>query len=237
MFAGPFRIRDVRYDPWEIHERHAHDLLQIGIVLRGTVIEDSGGVRYRGSAGDIIVKPPGTMHANTFDGVRILSLDCDPARLEALTPAYAWHRSAASTAAALRLARRFLAGEALAEAMDDFLSVLPSPEMRDRPLAIRARRLLEESFTEPLGVERIAAILGVHRVYLARVFRLQWRCSPREYVQQLRVRAAADALASTKRPLSAIALDCGFADQAYMSRTFTRSVGMSPAAFRRLVQA
>jgi hypothetical protein len=43
-------------------------------------------VTYRGSAGDVVVKPAGTMHANTFDGVRIVSLDCDPALLEVRSP-------------------------------------------------------------------------------------------------------------------------------------------------------
>lgn len=231
-----FSVRDVRYNPGEIHERHGHDALQIGIVLRGTVYEDSGGVSYRGSAGDIVVKPAGTMHANVFDGARILSLSCDPRGLDIPLPHYAWDCSTAATAAAMHLVRQFTSGEPWTEALDELLSALPSPIASDRPLATRAGRMLEECFTEPLGIERVARILGVHRVYLARVFRLQWRCSPREYVRALRVRAAANALASTRRPLPDIAFDTGFADQAHMSRTFTRAVGITPAAFRRMAQ-
>jgi len=236
-FAGPFRVRDVRYDTHEVHARHGHDLLQIGIILRGAVGEDVRGVGYHGSAGDIVVKPAGTMHANTFEGVRIVSLDCDPALLDFPLSEHLWHRSTAATAAALRLVSQFLDGTLAEETVEELVGALPSPVTSNRPLAARAARLLDECFTEPLSVERVARILGVHRVYLARVFRLQWRCSPREYVRHLRVRAAAHALASTERPLSDIALDSGFSDQAYMSRTFARAVGMTPAAFRRLVQA
>jgi quercetin dioxygenase-like cupin family protein len=36
-FAGPFRVRDVRYDQNEVHPRHGHDVLQISIILRGAV--------------------------------------------------------------------------------------------------------------------------------------------------------------------------------------------------------
>jgi AraC family transcriptional regulator len=233
----PFRVRDVVYDPHEIHRRHAHDVLQIGIVLRGAVEEEARGVLYRGSAGDIVVKPAGTMHANTFDGVRIVSLDCAPGDLEFPPPGHVWHRSAAATAAALRLVSQFLGGALSAETVDDFAGALPLPITSNRALAVRAGRLLEECFTEPLSVERVAQIVGVHRVYLARVFRLEWSCSPREYVQRLRVRAAAHALASTRQPLSEIALDAGFSDQAYMSRVFFRTMGMTPAAFRRLARA
>jgi AraC-like DNA-binding protein len=166
----------------------------------------------------------------------MVSLVCDPTRVDFPTPHYAWHHSPAATAAALHLVTDFLSGEPLMERLEDLLSALPLPITSDRLLATRARRILEECFAEPLSVERVACVLGVHRVYLARVFRLQWHCSPREYVQGLRLRAAAHALASTKRPLADIAFDAGFADQAYMSRTFARRMGIAPAAFRRLVQ-
>ena len=50
---------------------------------------------------------------------------------------------------------------------------------------------LEQHAESLEAAQHVAHDLGVHRVYLARVFRLQFGCSPREYVQHLRVRAAA----------------------------------------------
>ena len=38
---------------------------------------------------------------------------------------------------------------------------------------------------------------------------------------------------STDAPLSEIALDCGLADQAHLSRLFRRIVGETPRAWRR----
>jgi AraC-like DNA-binding protein len=38
---------------------------------------------------------------------------------------------------------------------------------------------------------------------------------------------------STMRPLSEIAVDCGLADQAHLTRLFRKIVGESPAAWRR----
>jgi AraC-like DNA-binding protein len=37
-----------------------------------------------------------------------------------------------------------------------------------------------------------------------------------------------------EQPLSAIAAEFGFADQAHMTRTFTTKLGVSPAKLRRL---
>lgn len=213
--------------------RHAHDELQISVVLRGTMREDAGGVSYDGCAGDIIIKPAGLMHADTFAAARIVCLDTT-AGAELPFRGYAWHRINAATSIAMRVTKRFLGGEDVAADVDDLVGALPSRIGTDRVIATRAARMLEEAF--PV-MPRLARELGVHRVYLARVFRLQWQCSPREYVQQLRVRAAAHRLASTKHALAEIALDSGFSDQPHMNRVFRRCMGLTPAAFRRLARA
>jgi AraC family transcriptional regulator len=36
------------------------------------------------------------------------------------------------------------------------------------------------------------------------------------------------------QPLSTVASACGFADQSHVTRVFTRAVGMTPAAWRRM---
>ena len=236
-FAGPYRLRDVHYVAGESQGRHGHDESQISIVLRGTMREDTCGVAYRGGVGDIVIKPAGLMHANVFDATRIICIDADPARVEVPFDRYAWHRTPAASAMGMRVARKFLGGSAEIDDIDDLLGAIPSAVTANRVIATRAARVLDESFVQPPSVEQLAADVGVHRVYLARVFRTQWQCSPREYIQHLRVRAAAHALASTTRALAEIALEAGFSDQAHMSRLFLRRMGVTPAAFRRLARA
>jgi len=234
--VSAFRIRDQHYEAGEIYPRHAHDELQISIVLRGTMREESGGVAYDGCAGDIIIKPAGLMHSDTFSATRIVCLDADPASIEVPFRAYAWYRATAATSPAVRLAKQFLAGEDVDDDVDDLLGALSPRIGVDRAIATRAARTLDETFADPPPIPQLARDLGVHRVYLARVFRLQWGCSPREYVQSVRARAAAHRLASTTRPLAEIALETGFSDQAHMSRIFLRCTGLTPAAFRRLAR-
>jgi AraC-like DNA-binding protein len=229
-FAGPFRIRDVHYAAGETYARHAHDELQISIILRGAMREETGGVSYDGRTGDIVIKPAKLMHADSFEGGRIICIDVDPSCVDLPFRAYAWHRT--NTPIAMRLARHFLAGD-----VDELLGALPSAITRDRVIATRAARALDETFAGPRDLAALANDLGVHRVYLSRVFRMQWGCSPREYLQDIRARAAAHRLASTARALADIALETGFSDQAHMSRVFLRRVGMTPMAFRRLARA
>ena len=69
--------------------------------------------------------------------------------------------------------------------------------------------------------------------HFSRAFRTSFGCSPLEYVTRRRMERAQGLMLSTDIPLSQIALDCGFADQAHFSRLFRRVVGESPRVWRR----
>jgi AraC-like DNA-binding protein len=229
MMTQP-RIRDMRYGPSE-QPQHAHEEMQISIVLRGTIRETVGAVARCGRAGDVIVKPAGLMHADDFDATRILCIDGPPDAFPTLPREYHWYRFDAVTAAAIRVAQRHFAGCDVSEDLADLLAALPPRTVVDRRLANQAAEALEAGQT---NIAALAHNLGVHQVYLARIFRERWNCSPREYAQRMRVREAAHRLASTRQPLAEIALDAGFADQAHLTRIFGRVVGVTPGAFRRL---
>jgi AraC family transcriptional regulator len=95
-----------------------------------------------------------------------------------------------------------------------------------------AEDLLHTEFAETLTLEYIAETVGVHPVYLARVFRQQRHCTIGDYVRRLRIEHACKEIASSDIPLADIALAAGFADQSHFSKVFKRLVGLSPAAFR-----
>jgi AraC family transcriptional regulator len=235
--SGAFRIRDVRYAPREDQGRHAHGELQISVIVAGEMDEAVHGVTYRGVSGDVVVKPAGLSHANGFTATRIVCIDADPSGFDVPLPGYGWHRSANVTRSGVQLAVRFLRGQSVDEALDDLIAALPPAVITDRAVATRAARAIDDLYASPVSIDTLASELRVHRVYLARVFRAQWGCSPREYIQHVRVRAAAHRIASTTKPLAEIALDTGFSDQAHMSRMFMRNMGVTPAAFRRIARS
>jgi AraC family transcriptional regulator len=233
--AGAFRLRDTRYAASSRQARHAHDELQITVVLRGELHEDAAGALHRGHGGDVVVKPAGTMHSDAFDRTRTVCIDADPSAVDLPISGYRWHRADPVSAAGVRLALQFLRGEDVGDALCDLAAAL-TPRGSNHRIARQAAESLEASFDTPVNVATLAADLGVHPVYLARAFRARWGCSPRDYVQRLRVRAAAAKLASDGEPIATIALDAGFADQSHMTRVFTRCFGVAPAAYRRLAR-
>jgi AraC family transcriptional regulator len=67
---------------------------------------------------------------------------------------------------------------------------------------------------------------------LSRAFRRVYGQTIGECIRKARVRSAAHLLLSSRRPISEIATECGFCDQAHLSRAFKRIFGLTPAAYR-----
>ncbi|GJG85962.1 AraC family transcriptional regulator [Gemmatimonadetes bacterium T265] len=96
-----------------------------------------------------------------------------------------------------------------------------------------ARELLDDRCGEAVRVADLARAAGVHPVHLARVFRRHLGCTPGEYLRHRRFERAAVLLRETARPLSDVALSCGFADQSHLAHAFRRHAGITPRAYRR----
>jgi transcriptional regulator GlxA family with amidase domain len=67
----------------------------------------------------------------------------------------------------------------------------------------------------------------------ARRFRTVTGVSPVQYVQEMRIELAKEAIVRADRPLDEIAYDVGYSDPASFRRIFKRLVGMTASAYRR----
>jgi AraC family transcriptional regulator len=86
---------------------------------------------------------------------------------------------------------------------------------------------------QPIRNDDLAMIARLNPSHFGRAFRNSFGEPPHEYVIRRRVERAQGLMLSTDAPLSEIALDCGLADQAHLSRLFRRIVGETPRAWRR----
>ncbi|QDT12211.1 helix-turn-helix domain-containing protein [Planctomycetes bacterium K23_9] len=103
----------------------------------------------------------------------------------------------------------------------------------DDPIKM-ATDLIAARYDEPLEITDIAEQVGLSTSQLNRRFRAMFQMPPSEYLQRVRVHEASRRLADGDRAISEIALGCGFYDQAHLTRTFRRWMGMTPREFRRL---
>jgi AraC-like DNA-binding protein len=97
----------------------------------------------------------------------------------------------------------------------------------------QASKLINEGFSGPLEIGQTAMQVGLSVSQLNRRFRAIYQMSPSEYLQRVRVHEASCLLADTDASISGVALETGFYDQAHLSRTFRRWMGMTPSEFRK----
>ena len=99
--------------------------------------------------------------------------------------------------------------------------------------AQKAVALIDERLEVGARVTDLAADVRLSQSHFSRAFKLSFKSSPRQYIQQRRIARAQQLMLKTDNQLSDIALACGFSDQAHFSRTFRKCVGLSPKAWRR----
>jgi AraC family transcriptional regulator len=129
-----------------------------------------------------------------------------------------------STALATRL---LFAARSLQQPRDIPRSPLP------RRILLRVLDRMDAELGSDLSLTQLAAESGYSQTHFSRMFRDATGQSPHRYLQELRLKKAESMLASHARPLTDIALACGFSSHAHFSTAFRCRYGLSPSAYRR----
>jgi len=92
---------------------------------------------------------------------------------------------------------------------------------------------IENSISRPIALHELAAVSRLSTSHFSAAFKISFGLPPHAYLIERRVAFAKTRMLTSDAPLSEIALDCGFADQAHLSRVFRRVTGMPPNVWRR----
>jgi AraC family transcriptional regulator len=249
--SGGLRLVVTDYLPGERMAPHWHPGTQVSMVLRGVVEEGVGGREHQGTAGAVVVKPAGTVHRNVFGpapvrmlSINLVSVGADAEDRLAALQAWRWMEGGPASRALWRLLStagvdREKAPSLLSDGFWEMVDALeavgasPASPSAPPPWLRRVHDLLHDCAGAAPPVRDLARAAGVHPVYLARAFRRAYGVPVTEYARRLRVRAAADRVASTELSLARIACEAGFADQAHLTRELRRETGLTPGALRR----
>lgn len=250
--AAGLELAETEYRPGLVVPAHAHDEPLAFLLLDGGMTEIRGRQRIPCGAGTLIYHPSEEPHAHRFheaggrclvmqfrsrwtERLEALGLTLADAPLDLRRSRAGWlageiHRELRSQDGAADLA---IEGFALAM-LGEIARAKTRQERSVRPAwLIRTIELLHDRLHESVTMAEIAAAVGVHPVHLSRTFSEHYGCTMGDYLRRIRVERARADLVRTDKPLTAIALDAGFADQAHFSRVFKALVGQTPGSFRR----
>jgi AraC-like DNA-binding protein len=97
----------------------------------------------------------------------------------------------------------------------------------------KALTYMEEHLQEPLKRDEVAKHVGISPSHFSKVMTERLGRSFSELLNQFRINRAKQLILQTEYNLTSIALECGFFDQSHLSRTFRKSTGLSPGAYRK----
>ncbi len=92
---------------------------------------------------------------------------------------------------------------------------------------------IENTPTGEMSLKRMAVAAGLSVFHFTRVFRQSTGMSPLQCVMRRRINRAQELLLRDRARINDVALECGFCDQAHLTRHFKRITGVTPAAFIR----
>jgi len=98
----------------------------------------------------------------------------------------------------------------------------------------RAKEILSANLDGRVMLKEVAQECGLSTSHFSRAFHRTVGAAPHHWLLTHRIKVAKQKLRDRRLPLTEVALTCGFADQSHLTRVFTRFVGVSPGAWRRV---
>jgi AraC-like DNA-binding protein len=204
--------------------RHHHDQAYAAVVLAGSYEECGSVGRFRVGPGDVVLHARFEAHLDRFShkGARILNLvdtgwSFRKGNVAQVANADAIARTAETDPMSANLQLREQLIEA-AHSPDDWPDMLAADILCDPQLAIGTW-----ADTHGLAAETVS-----------RGFRKAFGLTPAGFRAEARTRYALDAIVGSAESLASVAVRCGFADQAHMSRAVRTLTGKAPAYWRRM---
>lgn len=129
-------------------------------------------------------------------------------------------------------------GEGLVDALLTALLAVRPERQKPRPCLSRSQLAqsldyIDAHCFETIRLHDLAAQLGLSETYFSHAFKASTGIPPSRWQMEARIRKIKELLGEGRATLAEIAASTGFSDQAHLTRTFKRLVGLTPSQWRR----
>ena len=108
-----------------------------------------------------------------------------------------------------------------------------SPERETADYFSSTLKYINEHFSEPLTLSKLAGRINIAPEYLSRLFHSQCGITLAKYIQSIRLKYAYNLIANTDIPIKDICLHSGFNSVSHFIRAFKSTYNVSPGALRK----
>lgn len=95
---------------------------------------------------------------------------------------------------------------------------------------------IEENFAANISLRSLGEKYHINSVYLGQLFKKQYGCAFKDYLNNVRIRKAAEMILCTDKKVYEIAYDAGYKNLEYFINKFEEIYGMTPTRFRKRKQ-
>jgi AraC-like DNA-binding protein len=236
-----FSVFRTEHSPGLFLSAHAHPEPCVILPFEGTFWEILSSGTHECSPGSLVVEHPEELHENRFGAARTLTVVI---QVHSTTLSRGIEHTIAHNHRRAALLAGALSGLLDAPEVDDLelehfaLGVLSlctsTPRDRREPSWLRdAVALIWNMVAEIKSISDLAGMLDVSPIQLARRFKECYGVPLWRYIRSARTTAAHLMLRETDLPISAIAADLGYSDQAHLTRDLRRQIGLTPKLSRQ----
>lgn len=241
------RIVETRHAPNVFYDFHAHKESTITFTINGSFTEEFCGNTFHCNMFDLLYKPGGTEHRNSYNQSGTHSLlieffDHDNS-LKQYEGKGIFIRSVQKEFAkniAIKLYAFLSSGNELVTlAADELLSEFSRVDVHTQcekqipPWLKRTKEYLDENIFEKVSLSQLSKMANVHHVYYARCFRRFFGRSVSQYLHKKRLAEAMMKLQHEDKTNVQLANDFGYTDQSHFTHFFKRETGFTPNVFSK----
>lgn len=100
----------------------------------------------------------------------------------------------------------------------------------------KINRYISENIDRKINISEIADLIPLSVYHFSRVIKHQTGMSPHQYITEKRIEMAKSMLKDNQKPLTDVALECGFSNQSHFTTAFKNATQITPGLYRRIAR-
>lgn len=114
----------------------------------------------------------------------------------------------------------------------EYITLMNYLNLSDKNLSDEVKKYINQNYSQKLTIEQLCKKFFCSKSTLMNTFKKNYNQTIIEYINNIRLENAEILLKSTNKPIHQIATECGFSDQNYFSKVFTKKYNLSPSVYR-----